>query len=54
MTKRKQPELTPEEQVKRFKEAAKKAEVTRDEEEFERAFEKVVGSVKPRQLPKKG
>lgn len=41
MPKRKEPELTPAEQVKRFREAAKKAEVTTDEKEFERAFKKV-------------
>jgi hypothetical protein len=37
MPKRKEPELTPEEQYKRFKEAAKKAGVTDKEEEFERS-----------------
>ena len=42
MPKRKDPELNPEEQFKRFKEAAKKAGVTDKEEEFERAFKKVV------------
>ena len=41
MPKRKEPELTPAEQYKRFKEAAKKAGVTEKEEEFERAFKKV-------------
>lgn len=41
MPKRKEPELTPAEQINRFKEAAKKAEVTKDEKEFERAFKKV-------------
>ena len=41
MPKRKKPELTPEEQHKRFKEAAKKAGVTKDEEEFGRTFAKV-------------
>jgi hypothetical protein len=46
MPKRKEPELTPAEQIKRFREAAKKAEVTKDEKEFERAFKKVV-STKP-------
>jgi hypothetical protein len=39
MPKRKEPELTPAEQYKRFKEAAKKAGVTKDEREFKRAFE---------------
>ena len=47
MPKRKEPELDPKEQYKRFKEAAKKAGVTKSEEEFERAFKKVVP-------PKKG
>lgn len=42
MPKRKAPELTPAEQIKRFREAAKKAEVTTDEIEFEKAFKKVV------------
>ena len=41
MSKRKEPELTPAEQYKRFKEAAKKAGVTTDEAEFARAFGKV-------------
>jgi hypothetical protein len=41
MPKRKEPELTPAEQYKRFKEAAKKAGVTKDEEDFKRAFKKV-------------
>ena len=42
MPKRKEPELTPEEQFKRFSEAAKKAELTKDEGEFESSFKKVV------------
>ncbi len=41
MPKRKEPELTPAEQYKRFKEAAKKAGVSEKEEDFERAFKKV-------------
>lgn len=41
MPKRKEPELTPAEQNKRFIEAAKKAGVTEDEKEFERAFKTV-------------
>lgn len=41
MPKRKKPELTPAEQFKRFREAAKKAGVTEKEEEFERAFKTV-------------
>lgn len=41
MPKRKQPELDPKEQYKRFREAAKDAGVTEDERQFERAFSKV-------------
>jgi hypothetical protein len=41
MPKRKEPELTPAEQYKRFKEAAKKAGVTEKEEDFEQAFRAV-------------
>jgi len=41
MLRKKEPELTPEEQIKRFKEAAKKAGVTDKEGEFERAFKSV-------------
>jgi hypothetical protein len=41
MPKRKTPVLTPAEQFKRFKEAAKKAGVTESEEEFERRFKKI-------------
>jgi hypothetical protein len=48
MPKRKEPELTPAEQYKRFKEAAKKAGVTKDEEEFEKTFKRLV----PRKPPK--
>jgi hypothetical protein len=48
MPKKKEPEITPAEQFKRFREAAKKAGVTEKEEEFERVFEKVVSAKKPR------
>jgi hypothetical protein len=41
MPKRKEPELTPAEQYKRFKEVAKKGGVTKGEAEFERAFKKI-------------
>lgn len=51
MPKKKEPELTPEEQIKRFKEAAKKAGLTDKEEEFERASRQVT---KPAALPKRG
>ncbi len=50
MPKRKEPELTPEEQYKRFKEAAKKAGVTDKEEDFERAFKTVT---KPKQAARR-
>ena len=40
MPKRKEPELTAPEQIKRFREAAKKAGVTEREEEFELAFKR--------------
>ena len=42
--KRKEPELIPAEQCKRFKEAAKKAGVTNDEEECERTFNSVANA----------
>ena len=42
--KRKEPELTPAEQHKRFKEVAKKAGVTKKEEEFEWASRRVAAS----------
>lgn len=51
MPKRKEPELTPAEQHKRFKGAAKKAGVTKDEEEFERAFGRVARA--PQKRPTK-
>lgn len=41
MPKRKEPELTQAEQSKRFKEAARKAGVTQDEDAFETAFKAV-------------
>ena len=41
MPKRKEPELDPKEQYKRFKEAADTAGLTKSEKEFERAFQKV-------------
>ena len=53
MPKRKEPELTPAEQIKRFKKAAKEAGVTPDEKEFESVFKKVVdGHPKSRRPPK--
>lgn len=44
MPKKKEPDLTPAEQFKRFREAAKKAGVTKKEEEFESAFKKLATS----------
>lgn len=44
MPKKKEPPLSAEEQIKRFKEAAKKAGVTDKEEEFEKAFKAVAPS----------
>ena len=54
MPKKKQPELTPSEQYKRFKEAAKEAGVTQSEEEFERAFRGVVKAKTGRKAQKRG
>lgn len=48
MPKRKERELTQAEQSKRFKEAAKKAGVTKDEDEFDNAFKKVVSIRNPK------
>ena len=48
MPKRKEPELDPKEQFKRFRAAANAAGVTKDEEEFKRAFQKVVKPAKPK------
>ena len=42
MPKRKEPEPTPAEQYKRFKEATERAGVTKDEDEFERSLKRVV------------
>lgn len=47
MPKRKEPELDPKEQYKRFKEAAKEAGVTKSEDEFARAFKRVVKPANP-------
>ncbi len=41
MPKRKEPELTPEEQFKRFKEAAKEHEIEERLPEIERSFDKL-------------
>lgn len=51
MPKRKEPELDPKEQYKRFKEAAKKAGVTDSEEQFERVFEKIAQPKKASKRP---
>ena len=53
MPKRKEPELDPKEQYKRFKEAANAAGVTKDEEEFKRAFKKIARPTK-KQPKRKG
>jgi hypothetical protein len=53
MPKRKKPELTPAEQYERFKEAAKKAGVTHDEKEFERAFGRIARSDRSPNKPRK-
>lgn len=45
MPKRKRPELSPEEQSKRFISAGKKAGVSKSETDFERAFLKVAHRV---------
>jgi hypothetical protein len=47
MPKKKEPELTPAEQYKRFRDAAKTAGVTDKEEEFERAFQQVAPKGRP-------
>jgi hypothetical protein len=44
MPKRKEPELKPKEQFKRFMETAKKLEVDESGKDFERAFKKAVPS----------
>jgi hypothetical protein len=44
MPKRKEPELDPKEQFKRFVETAKKLEVDESGKDFERAFKKAVAS----------
>jgi hypothetical protein len=50
MPKRKEPELTPAEQFKRFKETVKKLEVDESGKELERAFKKVAsGTSKTKQ-----
>lgn len=53
MPKKKEPELTPEEQSKRFKEAADKAGVTQNEKVFEMAFGKIARVKLPRSTSKK-
>jgi hypothetical protein len=51
MPKRKEPELDPKEQYKRFKEAAQEAGVTEDERAFEKAFTTVVRSPARKKQP---
>lgn len=50
MPKRKQPELTHEEQFERFKEAVREHEVDESGKEFERLFKKVVP---PKHVPRR-
>ncbi len=52
MPKRKEPDLTPAEQYKRFKKAAKTAGLTKNEEEFERAFKKITAPTKKSGRPR--
>ena len=52
MPKRKEPELTPKEQFKRFVETAREHEVDETGKEFERTFEKIVPS-KSSKVPEK-
>lgn len=54
MPKKKEPPLDAEEQIKRFKEAAKKAGVTDKEEEFKRAFGKVTSAPPKKATTKSG
>ncbi len=49
MPKRKEPELKPKEQFKRFMETAKKLEVDESGKEFEKAFRKAVPPKRKRQ-----
>lgn len=54
MPKRKMPELTAEEQHKRFVEAAKEAGLTRDENELEAAMRKIATATKDQRGKRKG
>ena len=47
MPKRKEPELDPKEQYKRFKAAAKEAGATEDEGEFQRVLKRIARPKKP-------
>ena len=49
MPKRKEPELTPAEQFKRFRETVKKLDVDETGKDLERAFKKVVPPKRPKQ-----
>jgi len=49
LPKKKEPDLTPEEQFKRFQEAAKEHEIEKRLPKIDRAFEKLAGKEKPKQ-----
>lgn len=51
MPKRKEPELTPAEQFKRFKETVKKLEVDETGSDLDRAFKKVAGGTSKPKSP---
>lgn len=52
MPKRKEPELTPEEQFKRFKETAKELGVDETGKDLEAAFRKITASKQPKKSEK--
>ena len=52
MPKRKEPELSPAEQYRRFKKAAKEAGLSNDEDELARAFTSVARAKLPKSKPK--
>lgn len=53
MPKRKEPELTPEEQFKRFQEAAKEHEIEKRLSEIEKAFESLTAEPRKKMRPAK-
>lgn len=52
MPKRKEPELDPKEQFKRFQETAKELGVDRNEREIEARFAKLASKEKPKRTPR--